>query len=85
MNCPKCGTPLPEGWHTCKHCGARITRPSDKIARQMTTSGRFAMVCGGLVLLLAGSLFFYGEADMLWQAVLIVLGLLLIFVGKKMA
>jgi uncharacterized membrane protein YvbJ len=84
MNCPKCGTPLPDGWHTCKHCGARITRPSDKIARQMTSSGRFAMVCGGLMLLLAGCLFFYGEADLLWQSVLIILGLLLLYVGKKM-
>ena len=84
MNCPKCGNPLPEGRTICRHCGAKIVRPSKKVARQMAASGRFALACGGLMILLAVVLFIYGDADLFWQIVLIGLGLALIFIGKKM-
>ncbi len=84
MNCPKCGHPLGKGRTLCRHCGARIIPPSNALRRQMAANGRVAMVCGVFMLLLAGVLFAYGNADLLWEAVLIILGLLLLFVGRKM-
>lgn len=83
MYCPNCKKPLPKGKTTCKHCGTTFNRESAKMARQMTVSGRFAMACGGLMILLALLLFLYGGAGWLLELILCALGALLIFFGKK--
>lgn len=82
MKCPKCKKPVSKTAKKCKHCGAKFVRKSDKMARQMTISGKFAMACGGLMVILAIVLFIYG-GDFFWMGVLGVLGALLVLVGKK--
>ncbi|MBG0789030.1 MAG: zinc ribbon domain-containing protein [Desulfovibrionaceae bacterium] len=83
MYCPKCHKPLPKDSSTCKYCGSRFVRQSDRMKRQMTINGRFAMACGGLMIFLALVLFVYGGSASAMQGVLLVLGLLFLYLGRK--
>ena len=53
MKCPKCTKVISDRSTICKHCGVRIVRKSDKIARKMTMNGRVAMASGGLLIFIA--------------------------------
>lgn len=82
MKCPNCNKTIPTRSKICKHCKIKITRKSDKLAKKMVMESNIAMACGGLLTLIAISLFIYGGG--LWATILLTLGVLLIFIGKKM-
>lgn len=83
MNCPKCKKIISPQAKKCPKCGTRIVRKSDKMARSMTLNSRFAMACGGLFVLMAILLVIY-SGDILWAGILLGLGVVMIFIGKKM-
>ena len=35
MNCPNCGTPLPEAASSCPHCGQAVIRPRDVVEPEL--------------------------------------------------
>lgn len=82
MKCPKCNKKLSAKAKTCKHCGTKISRKSDKMIRRMTVSGRIAMASGCLLVVMAAVGAFYGAYII--AGVLAAVGGLLMLIGKNM-
>lgn len=82
MKCQSCKKVIPPNAKACKHCGSKIVRKSDKMAKKLTMDGRIAMACGGLLILIAIVMFIYGGT--FWTALVLGLGALLMFIGKQM-
>ncbi len=84
MKCPQCGKSIKPDTRQCKHCGTRLVRKSDKIARKMTLNSHFTMVCGGILIFLAVLLAIYGDKGIFWEAFLAGLGMMLIVIARIM-
>ena len=82
MKCPNCNRLIHAQAQTCKHCGTRVVRKSDKMVRKMTMNARIAMACGGLLIIIGGIVGFYGAYTT--AAITAGVGTLLILIGKSM-
>ncbi|MGL1862757.1 MAG: hypothetical protein OCC46_09585 [Pseudodesulfovibrio sp.] len=65
---------------TCKSCGARILRKSDKMAKGMTVNRWISMAAGGFLIIIAIALA-YNEAY-LFGGIALGVGAVLILIGK---
>ncbi len=81
MKCQNCGKSIKRQAKSCKYCGVRIIQKSDKMAKKMTMDGGIAMACGGLMVIIAIVMAIYGGR--MWAAIILILGCLLTFIGKK--
>lgn len=82
MKCPKCNRMIRSQAKTCKHCGTRIVRKSDKLVSRMTMNGRIAVACGFMLIIIGGVIGFYGGYTV--AAIAAGIGVALAIIGKYM-
>ncbi len=83
MKCPNCGKTIKATRHSCKYCGTKLVRKSDKMASKMTMNAGVSLVAGGLLAFLGLIMLLYGMYVM--GGISFGLGVLLVLVGKKMS
>jgi len=81
MKCPKCGKTNAANATHCRYCSTRFIRKSDKMARKMALSGRFAMVCGGFMAFMGIMMMIYARGPAAY--ILLGLGVALTIIGLK--
>jgi len=82
MKCPHCHKGIKSSAKVCNHCGTKLNRKSDKMAKRMTMNNHIAMACGGLLILISVVAFIYGGG--LWSGLVLLLGVALMVIGKMM-
>lgn len=80
MKCPNCGKNISTQAHSCKHCGKKIIRKSDKMAQKIIVNSKVALACGGLLFLIGGLLLFYGAYQM--GAIALAVGVAFMAIGR---
>ncbi len=80
MKCPCCGKTISAQAHSCKYCGKKFIRKSDKMAQKIIVNGKVALACGGLLFLVGGLLLFYGAYQM--GAIALAVGIAFMSIGK---
>ncbi|ADU63505.1 MAG: hypothetical protein KUA35_11660 [Pseudodesulfovibrio sp.] len=83
MKCPRCGKIITAAAAACRHCGARIAKPCEKLTRRMTANGRIALACGGLLILMAVAALLAGAYPL--GLFLAVIGATFTGIGKMMS
>ncbi|MFH1914721.1 MAG: zinc ribbon domain-containing protein [Pseudomonadota bacterium] len=83
MKCPRCGKIITAAATACRHCGARIAKPCEKVTRRMTANGRIALACGALLAFLGVAAFMAGAYPV--GLLLAVIGIAFCVIGKMMA
>lgn len=79
MKCPNCKKTIKSQSRKCPHCGVRLVRRSDKMARKMTMNARISMASGGLLVILGiilaiNSAYLFGGLTFAIGAALMVIG-----------